>query len=224
MIAILLPLALAVTNPKIDTVYNSSKINQIDGRDVRFGVSETVEELILDANVKHENAVYSVEIVSIESPQEMLNIAGTQWLKKNYVVKVDLIHDGKYYYGEGKRKTTLFAMFLDVEGGEAKAPGQAIGLEQGGEAGADVDGVAFDGQELLVSPDGGGAGLDGGATDAAADGVVVVDHLKRAEADVFADVARSSLVGMTAFLAAQAREGGAGEGGGQSVPGHWGKR
>jgi len=118
MLAILLPIALAVTNPKIDTVYNSSKINQIDGRDVRFGVSETVEELILDANVKHENAVYSVEIVSIESPQEMLNIAGTQWLKKNYVVKVALIHDGKYFYGEGKRKTTLFAMFLDVEGGE----------------------------------------------------------------------------------------------------------
>jgi hypothetical protein len=118
MLAILLPIVLAVTNPKIDTVYNSSKINQIDGRDVRFGVSETVEELILDANVKHENAVYSVEIVSIESPQEMLNIAGTQWLKKNYVVKVALIHDGKYFYGEGKRKTTLFAMFLDVEGGE----------------------------------------------------------------------------------------------------------
>ena len=118
MLAILLPIALAVTNPKIDTVYNSSKINQIDGRDVRFGVSETAEELILDAKVKHENAVYSVEIVSIESPQEMLNIAGTQWLKKNYVVKVALIHDGKYFYGEGKRKTTLFAMFLDVEGGE----------------------------------------------------------------------------------------------------------
>jgi len=118
MLAILLPIALAVANPKIDTVYNSSKINQIDGRDVRFGVSETAEELILDANVKHENAVYSVEIVSIESPQEMLNIAGTQWLKKNYVVKVALIHDGKYFYGEGKRKTTLFAMFLDVEGGE----------------------------------------------------------------------------------------------------------
>jgi len=118
MLAILLPIALAVTNPKIDTVYNSSKINQIDGRDVRFGVSETAEELILDANLKHENAVYSVEIVSIESPQEMLNIAGTQWLKKNYVVKVALIHDGKYFYGEGKRKTTLFAMFLDVEGGE----------------------------------------------------------------------------------------------------------
>ena len=118
MLAILLPLVLSVTNPKIDTVYNSSKISQIDGRDVRFGVVETVEELIIDAGITSENSVYSVEIISIESPQEMLNIAGTQWLKKNYVVKVAIIENGKYFYGEGKRKTTLFAMFLDVEGGE----------------------------------------------------------------------------------------------------------
>jgi hypothetical protein len=118
MLAILLPLIMATSTPKIDTVYNSSKIKEIDGRDVRFGVVETIEELILDANLNHESAVYSVEIVSIESPQEMLNIAGTQWLKKNYVVKVAIIHDGKYYYGQGVRKTTLFAMFLDVEGGE----------------------------------------------------------------------------------------------------------
>lgn len=109
---------MAASTPKIDTVYNSSNIKEIDGRDVRFGVVETVEELILDANLSQTDAVYSVEIISIESPQEMLNIAGTQWLKKNYIVKVAIIQDGKYFYGEGKRKTTLFAMFLDVEGGE----------------------------------------------------------------------------------------------------------
>lgn len=118
MLAILLPLVMAASTPKIDTVYNSSNIKEIDGRDVRFGVVETVEELILDANLSQTDAVYSVEIISIESPQEMLNIAGTQWLKKNYIVKVAIIQDGKYFYGEGKRKTTLFAMFLDVEGGE----------------------------------------------------------------------------------------------------------
>lgn len=109
---------MAASTPKIDTVYNSSNIKEIDGRDVRFGVVETVEELILDANLSQSDQVYSVEIISIESPQEMLNIAGTQWLKKNYIVKVAIIQDGKYFYGEGKRKTTLFAMFLDVEGGE----------------------------------------------------------------------------------------------------------
>lgn len=118
MFNILLPLVLSVSNPQIDTVYNSSNISEIDGRDVRFGVTETVEELILDENISGGDQIYSVEILSIESPQEMLNVAGTQWLKKNYVVKTAIIHNGKYYYGEGKRKTLLFAMFLNVEGGE----------------------------------------------------------------------------------------------------------
>lgn len=118
MLSILLPIVLSVSNPQIDTVYNSSSINEIDGRDVRFGVVETVEELIINEGLNQENQVYSVEILSIESPQELINIAGTQWLKKSYVVKTAIIHNGEYYYGEGKRKTVLFAMFLDVEGGE----------------------------------------------------------------------------------------------------------
>lgn len=118
MLSILLPIVLSVSNPQIDTVYNSSAVSEIDGRDVRFGVIETVEELIIDEGLNQENQVYSVEIISIESPQEMINIAGTQWLKKGYVVKTAIIHNGEYYYGEGKRKTVLFAMFLDVEGGE----------------------------------------------------------------------------------------------------------
>lgn len=118
MLNILLPIVLSVSNPQIDTVYNSSAVSEIDGRDVRFGVVETVEELILDEGLNQENQVYSVEILSIESPQELINIAGTQWLKKSYIVKTAIIHNGKYYYGEGKRKTMLFAMFLDVEGNE----------------------------------------------------------------------------------------------------------
>lgn len=118
MLNVLLPLVFAVSNPQIDTVYNSSDISEIDGRDVRFGVVETVEELILDEGLEPQNQIYSVEILLIESPQEMLNIAGTKWLKKNYVVRTAVIHNGQYYYGEGKRKTMLFAMFLDVEGGE----------------------------------------------------------------------------------------------------------
>lgn len=118
MLNILLPIILSVSNPQIDTVYNSSTVAEIDGRDVRFGVVETVEELILDEGLDQENQVYSVEILSIESPQELINIAGTQWLKKSYIVKTAIIHNGKYYYGAGKRKTMLFAMFLDVEGNE----------------------------------------------------------------------------------------------------------
>lgn len=112
---ILLPLALAVSNPVVDTVYNTSNVQQIDGRDVTFGVKETVEELALDAGIEGH---IRVEITKIESPQQMLNVAGLQWLRKNYVVEVMISIDGKAYNGDAVRKTLLFAALLDVEGGE----------------------------------------------------------------------------------------------------------
>jgi len=117
MLNILLPIALSLSNPQIDTVYNNSNVVEIDGRDIRFGVEETVEEYLIDANLD-DDKTYSIEIVTVESPQEVLNIAGTKWLRKDYIVKTAIIVDGEYYYGTGKRKTTVFAMFLDVEGNE----------------------------------------------------------------------------------------------------------
>jgi len=115
MLAILLPLALTFTNPTVDTVYNTSKVQQIDGRDVTFGVKETVEELALDKGIEGH---ITVEITKIESPQQMLNIAGLQWLRKNYEVEVLITINGKEHNGQAVRKTFLFAAFLDVEGGE----------------------------------------------------------------------------------------------------------
>jgi hypothetical protein len=99
----------------VDTIYNTSKIQQIDGRDVTFGVKETVEEIALDKNIsKH----IVVEITKIESPQQMINIVGIQWLKKNYEVEVLLTIEGDRYIGKAVRKTFLFAALLNVEGGE----------------------------------------------------------------------------------------------------------
>jgi len=115
MLAILLPLALTFTTPKVDTVYNTSKIQQIDGRNVTFGVKETVEEIALDKNIEG-NII--VEITKIESPQQMINIVGMQWLKKNYEVEVFVTIDGNRYVGKAIRKTFLFAAFLNVEGNE----------------------------------------------------------------------------------------------------------
>jgi hypothetical protein len=59
-----------------------------------------------------------VFINKIESPQEIINIMGIQWLKKDYVVETEIIKDGKTYKGIGIKKTFVFAMFLNVEGGE----------------------------------------------------------------------------------------------------------
>lgn len=115
MLAILLPLALAVSNPTVDTVYNTSQVQTIDGRDVCFGIKETVEELAIDKNLEGH---ITVEVAKIESPQQMLNIAGLQWLRKNYVVEVKVTIDGIEHNGKAVRKTLLFAALLDVEGGE----------------------------------------------------------------------------------------------------------
>jgi len=59
-----------------------------------------------------------VTITKIESPQEIVNIMGIQWLKKDYIIETEIIIDGKIYKGVGIKKTFVFAMFLNVEGGE----------------------------------------------------------------------------------------------------------
>ena len=75
MLNILLPLALTFSNPTVDTVYNTSQVQEIDGRSVVFGVKETVEEIALDKEI---DGHIRVVITKIESPQQMLNVAGLQ--------------------------------------------------------------------------------------------------------------------------------------------------
>ena len=116
MISLLLAATLATS--QIDTVINSTPVQTIEDRDVRFGVKETVEELLYDKGINPLASHITVEIVKIESPQQKLNIVGMQWLRKNYIVEVKITIDGKEYAGDAKRKTLLFAALLDVENNE----------------------------------------------------------------------------------------------------------
>ena len=116
MLSLLLAATLATS--QIDTVINSTSVQTIEDRDVRFGVKETVEELLYDKNINPLSCHITVEIVKIESPQQKLNIVGLQWLRKDYVVEVKITIDGKEYTGDAKRKTLLFAAALDVENNE----------------------------------------------------------------------------------------------------------
>ena len=116
MLPILLAATLATT--QIDTVINLTPIETIEDRDVCFGVKETVEEILYDKNINPLASYITVEIVKIESPQQKLNIAGLQWLRKDYIVEVRIIIDDKEYNGNAKRKTLLFAAALDVENNE----------------------------------------------------------------------------------------------------------
>jgi hypothetical protein len=116
MISLLLAATLATS--QIDTVINSTPVQTIEDRDVRFGIKETVEELLYDKGINPLASHITIEIVKIESPQQKLNIVGMQWLRKNYIVEVKITIDGKEYAGDAKRKTLLFAALLDVENNE----------------------------------------------------------------------------------------------------------
>ena len=113
---------------------------------------------------------------------------------------------------EGERRH-VDAVVLDVKLFESQALGQPVGAQQRREAGADINRIPFNRQELAVTPDRNRAGFDRGAADPGADRLIVVNDFQWAEADVFADVPGCGFIALAAFLAAQAREGGAGQGG-----------
>lgn len=103
-------------------VNNSTQIQKIDGRDPLFGVKETVEELLIEKGYTPQDSGegfdVQVSIDSIYSPQELLNIMGIQWLKKDYIVETTICIGSGCFKGVGERKTFVFAMFLNVENNE----------------------------------------------------------------------------------------------------------
>jgi len=126
MLNFLLPILLTI-NPTDTTkvnvqVTNVQHIQKIGDRDVTFGVKETVEELLIEKGYTPVDSgiafVTQVSIDSIYSPQELLNIMGIQWLRKDYIVETTICIGEGCYKGKGERRTFIFAMFLNVENGE----------------------------------------------------------------------------------------------------------
>ena len=127
MLNILAPILLALAPGKDSTfvkvnVVNAQRIETIGGRNVTFGVKEEVEELLINKGYTPVDSGVAfdvqVSIDSIYSPQEILNIMGIQWLKKDYIVETSLCIGSGCFKAVGERKTFVFAMFLNVENNE----------------------------------------------------------------------------------------------------------
>ena len=127
MLSIIAPILLALAPGKDSTfvkvnVINAQRIETIGGRNVTFGVKEEVEELLINKGYTPVDSGVAfdvqVSIDSIYSPQEILNIMGIQWLKKDYIVETSLCIDSGCFKAVGERKTFVFAMFLNVENNE----------------------------------------------------------------------------------------------------------
>ena len=125
MLNFLFPILLSLTpsdTTKVNVhVNNVQHIQKIGDRDVTFGVKETVEELLIEKGYTPNDSLgfpVQVTIDSIYSPQELLNIMGIQWLRKDYIVETTICIGSGCYKSKGERRTFIFAMFLNVENGE----------------------------------------------------------------------------------------------------------
>ena len=123
MLNILLPILLTLnpTNPVRVHVGESDK--KIESRSITFGVKETVEELLANQGYNPvgdtaEGMDVWVEIDTFYSPQQIVNIFGMKWLRKDYVVETSICIGSGCFSGKGERRTYVFAMFLDVENNE----------------------------------------------------------------------------------------------------------
>lgn len=128
MLNIILPLLFAIQPPDslktpvyIGGVINGSKIEKIEGRSVTFGVKEEVEEILSNKGyfiTDSTGFVAHVSIESIESPQQIINLMGLKWLRKDYIVKTEICLGSGCFTGSGMRRTFIFAALLDVENNE----------------------------------------------------------------------------------------------------------
>ena len=124
LLEIITPIIISLSGPGctyVATPINQTKIQTVGDRNITFGVKEEVEEILSNKGIvlcDSGDVKIDVAINKIESPQEIVNIMGIQWLKKDYIVETEIIKEGTSYKGVGIKKKFVFAMFLNVEGGE----------------------------------------------------------------------------------------------------------
>ena len=126
MLNILIPMMLAfqpadTTKIHVDPVFNSTKIEKIDGRDLTFGVKEEVEEILSNEGyfiTDSTGFAVQVSITKLESPQQILNIVGLKWLRKDYIVETEICIGSGCFTGSSMRRTFIFAALLDVQNNE----------------------------------------------------------------------------------------------------------
>ena len=101
---------------KVDSVTSIAHVTEIAGRPVTFGAQTTLEQLLADKfNLSDTGQLVKVQINSVAMPEQLVNIIGLQFLKREYIVSVKLLAGDKAYTAEAKKTIFVNAMFLSVE-------------------------------------------------------------------------------------------------------------
>jgi hypothetical protein len=100
---------------KVDTVTNTSAVQSIANKPLLFGIKVTLEELISKHyELSDTGKIITADINSVEMPEELINIIGLQFLKREYIVKCKVNFAGKELIGEAKQTIFVNAMFVQV--------------------------------------------------------------------------------------------------------------
>ena len=101
---------------KVDSVTSEAKIIEIAGRPVTFGATVTLEQLIADKfSLCDTGKLVKTTVKSIEMPEQLINIAGLQFLRRDYVITLIIQTGDKVYSVTAKKRIYVNAMFLTVE-------------------------------------------------------------------------------------------------------------
>ena len=101
---------------KIDTVTSIATITEIGGRPIIFGAQTTLEEIASSRyQLCNEGSPISGTIKSIAMPEQLVNIVGLQFLKREYIVSTEINVNGILLLGEASKVVYVNAMFISVE-------------------------------------------------------------------------------------------------------------
>ena len=102
---------------KVDTVTSIATVTEIGGRPIIFGAQTTLEEIASSKyQLCNEGSPISGKIKSIAMPEQLVNIVGLQFLKREYIVSTEINVNGILLQGEASKVIYVNAMFISVEG------------------------------------------------------------------------------------------------------------
>jgi hypothetical protein len=101
---------------KIDTVRNHTQMKELAGRPVDFGIVTTAEQLIADKySICDTGIKVDLALNTIGIPERIINIAGIQLLKRDYIVNMSITANNITHYSRHIKTVYVNAMFLTVE-------------------------------------------------------------------------------------------------------------
>lgn len=101
---------------KIDILRNHTQMKELAGRPVDFGIVATAEQLIADKyNICDTGIKVELALNTIGIPERIINIAGIQLLKRDYIVNMSITANNITHYSRHIKTVYVNAMFLTVE-------------------------------------------------------------------------------------------------------------